>query len=120
MIAPDQRAFEAHVARPTFRLGEAEGRWRLVEIRWPHAFIGVTAKDGREVILRLDCTGFPQALPTGGPWDMANDRVLAFDLWPRGQGRPSVGGFPHRLEERHRAVLALRPRKLRRSRKLAQ
>lgn len=86
MIGPDQRAFEADVARPTFRLGEVDGRWRLVEIRWPHAFIGVTAKDGREVVLRLECTGFPQTLPTGGPWDMADDRILPFDLWPRGQG----------------------------------
>lgn len=86
MIGPDQRAFEADVARATFRLGQAEGRWRLVEIRWPHAFIGVTAKDGREFVLRLNCAGFPQALPTGGPWDMAADRILPFDLWPRGQG----------------------------------
>src|SRR3546814_4360831 len=45
-------------------LGQAEGRWRLVEIRWPHAFISVTAKDGREFLLRLNCAGFPQALPT--------------------------------------------------------
>src|SRR3546814_15377790 len=61
-------------------LGQAEGRWRLVEIRWPHAFISVTAKDGREFLLRLNCAGFPQALPTGGPWDMAADRILPFDL----------------------------------------
>src|SRR3546814_19016285 len=67
-------------------LGQAEGRWRLVEIRWPHAFISVTAKDGREFLLRLNCAGFPQALPTGGPWDMAADRLLPFAPWPRGQG----------------------------------
>ena len=86
MIGPDQRAFEADVAKAAFRLGEVEGRWRLVEVAWPFAFIGVTAKDGREYVLRLNCAGYPQAAPTGGPWDQELNRVLAFDLWPLGLG----------------------------------
>ena len=86
MIGPDQRAFEADVAKARFRLGVSEGRWRLVEFRWPDAFIGVTAKDGREFVLRMNCAGYPQAPPTGGPWDLQRDAILAFDLWPKGQG----------------------------------
>lgn len=86
MSGPDQRAFEADVAKATFRLGQAEGRWRLVETAWPHAFVAVTAKDGREYLLRLNCAGYPQTPPTGGPWDAQQNQVLAFDLWPRGQG----------------------------------
>ncbi|EQD49663.1 hypothetical protein B2A_07588, partial [mine drainage metagenome] len=31
-------------------------------------------------------TGYPQAAPTGGPWDMNTNQVLPFDLWPRGRG----------------------------------
>ena len=86
MIGPDQRAFEADAAKAAFRLGQAEGRWRLISMAWPFAFFGVVAKDGREYVLRLNCAGYPQVAPTGGPWDMKSDKVLAFDLWPRGQG----------------------------------
>lgn len=86
MIGPDQRAFEADVAKAAFRLGVAEGRWRLAALAWPFAFIGVVAKDGREYVLRLNCAGYPQVAPTGGPWDLLAGRILAFDLWPRGRG----------------------------------
>ena len=86
MNGPDQRAFEADVAKAAFRLGEGEGRWRLIETAWPYAFIAVTAKDGSEYVLRLDCAGYPQVPPTGGPWDVTRNEVLAFDRWPRGQG----------------------------------
>ena len=83
---PDQRAFESDVGKAAFRLGEIEGRWRLVETRWPYVFAGVAASDGREYVLRLECAGYPQVAPTGGPWDRALDAVLAFDQWPRGKG----------------------------------
>ena len=86
MSAPDQRSFEADVAMPAFRLGEAEGRWRLVEIAWPFVLIAVTAKDQRQYVLRFDCSGYPQTPPTGGPWDSSRNAVLAFDLWPQGRG----------------------------------
>jgi len=86
VTGPDQRAFEADVAKAAFRLGEAEGHWRLIEINWPLTFIGVVAKDGQEYVLRLNCAGYPQVAPTGGPWDMKLNQILAFDLWPRGAG----------------------------------
>ena len=86
MIGPDQRAFEADVAKAAFRLGVVEGRWRLIETAWPYGFTAVTARDGREYVLRLDCAGYPQIPPTGGPWDVTRNEVLAFDRWPRGRG----------------------------------
>jgi hypothetical protein len=86
VIGPDQRAFETDVAKAAFRLGQAEARWRLIEVTWPFAFMGVVAKDRREYVLRLNCAGYPQVAPTGGPWDMKANQVLAFDLWPRGSG----------------------------------
>jgi hypothetical protein len=86
VISPDQRAFEADVAKAAFRLGQAEGRWQLIEVTWPFAFISVSAKDGEMYVLRLNCAGYPQAAPTGGPWDLKANKVLAFDRWPRGHG----------------------------------
>ena len=86
MIAPDQRAFEADVLKAPFRLGQTEGRWRLVDVVWPFAFIGVIAKDAREYVLRFNCAGYPQMAPTCGPWDVKTNQILAFDLWPRGRG----------------------------------
>lgn len=86
MSAPDERAFKADVAKARFRLGQADKRWRLVNITWPFALISVTAKDGREFVLRFNCSGYPQSPPTAGPWDINRDTILAFDLWPRSQG----------------------------------
>lgn len=86
MIGPDQRAFEADVAKAAFRLGVIDGRWRLDSITWPYVFIGVVACEGREYMLRLNCAGYPQVAPTGGPWDMAKNQILPFAQWPKGRG----------------------------------
>jgi hypothetical protein len=74
------------VAKPAFRLGQVQGCWRLISVDWPFAFLGVVARDCREYVLRLNCCGYPQVAPTGGPWDLRTNQVLAFDLWPRGHG----------------------------------
>ena len=86
MTAPDEWAFRADVAKANFRLGQLEGRWRLVAITWPFALIGVTAKDGQEYILRFKCSGYPQSLPTAVPWDPEKNTILAFDKWPKSGG----------------------------------
>ena len=85
-MLPDERAFRADVDRPEFRLGELEGRWHLISISWPNAIITVTAADGRKVALRFDCSGFPAALPTAGPWDIERNARLAPADWPKGKG----------------------------------
>jgi len=85
-MAPDEKALRAHLAKAPFRAGAADGRWRLIDIAWLLVFIAVTAKDGREYVLRFNASGFPAAPPTAGPWDMTANAVLAFDLWPRSKG----------------------------------
>jgi hypothetical protein len=85
-MLPDERAFRADVDAAPFRLGVADGRWRLVAINWPHALIAVTASDGREYVLRFNCTGFPTAPPTAGPWDPTRNTPLAGNRWPRSRG----------------------------------
>lgn len=83
---PDKRALKADLANAAFRAGMADGRWRLVQLNWPHAFIAVTARDGREFVLRFECTGYPGAPPTAGLWDLERNAVLAPDRWPSSQG----------------------------------
>ena len=84
MSGPDERAFEADAAKPAFRLGQAEGRWRLLKTVWPFVFMSVTAKDVRAFTLRFNCAGYPQTPPTAGPWDINRNAVLAIDRWQRG------------------------------------
>jgi len=86
VTAPDERAFQADLEKARFRLGQVENRWRLVSIAWPFVLIGVTAKDGREYVLRFHCAGYPQTPPTAGPWDVERNAILAFDHWPRSHG----------------------------------
>jgi hypothetical protein len=83
---PDERALRADVAKASFRLAQAEGRWRLLRIEWPIVVIAVTARDGREFALRFDCSGYPANAPTARPWNADGDAPLAFELWPGSLG----------------------------------
>jgi hypothetical protein len=85
-MAPDEKALRADVAKPAFRAGVADRRWRLIDIAWPHVFIANIAKDVSEYVLRFDCKGFPASPPTAGPWDTARNAVLAPALWPQSRG----------------------------------
>jgi len=84
--SPDQRAFEADVDKAAFRLGQLERRWHLLSIKWPFVYISITAKDGTEFDFRFECTDYPRTEPTGGPWDLQRDAVLAAERWPQGNG----------------------------------
>lgn len=83
-MTPDRAALERDLAMAPFREGVARKRWRLVEVTWPYALVGVTARDGREFILRLDCCGYPAEPPTGGFWDVETGAYLAQHAWPKG------------------------------------
>jgi hypothetical protein len=91
VTAPDERAFQADAAKPRFRLGEVEKRWRLLKVAWPLVHIAINAKDGSEYVLRFNCAGYPQNPPTAGPWDVTQDRVLPFAHWPRSSGGGRLG-----------------------------
>lgn len=85
-VLPDERAFRADVESAAFRLGVADGRWRLIAIDWPYATIGVVARDGREIVLRFHCAGFPASPPTARLWDPERNSALAHERWPRSNG----------------------------------
>ncbi len=85
-MSPDEQALRVDTESPAFRLGCFEQRWRLMDIRWPHAQISISAKDAREFAFRFECTGFPEAPPTAGPWDSASDTPLRASSWPQSKG----------------------------------
>jgi len=86
MTTPDERALMADLGRPTFKLAQAEGRWRLINVTWPFVFIEVSAADDQQYAFRFNCAGYPQQAPTGGPWDMQRNAVLAPNRWPKSKG----------------------------------
>jgi hypothetical protein len=63
-----------------------EGRLRILKTEWPHCYIAVKAKDGREHVLRFNCQGYPETPPTAGPWDIDQNKILDFAKWPKGNG----------------------------------
>lgn len=79
---------ETHLRSGRFLAGASKGRWRLIDLRWPLAFIEVSAGDGRRFSLRFECSGYPDTAPTATLWNMATDQRLEASHWPRG-GRVS-------------------------------
>jgi hypothetical protein len=94
-MSPDERALRADLARANFRLGEAEKRWCLLGITWPHALIAVTAKDLRSYALRFNCSGYPSNPPTAGPWDVQRNAILTGNMWPCSRGGRLGAVFRH-------------------------
>lgn len=86
MSGPDEKALSADIAKPSFKLAELEGRWRIVGNSWPYVFVGITASDNREFVLRFDCVGYPERPPTAGLWDISTGMQLDFAKWPQGRG----------------------------------
>jgi hypothetical protein len=86
---PDQKAFEAHVAKADFRLGVIEGRWKHLATVWPRAVIEVTASARPPAPERFaflfELTGYPTTAATACPWDAEKNARLAFSSWPSGK-----------------------------------
>ena len=84
----DEENLRKDLMSPRFLSGEDRGRWKLRELRWPYLFVDLVAtKLQQNYTLRLNCTNYPSDSPTGGFWDMENERVLAAGSWPRGSSR---------------------------------
>jgi hypothetical protein len=79
---------EAHLKAGRFLAGVARGRWELLMQDYPGVLVAIVARDGRRVILRFDCTGYPQRPPTATVWNTDKDERMPGDRWPRG-GRVS-------------------------------
>ncbi len=86
-MAPDEQSLRADLASARFLSGEDRNRWQFKKLEWPHVYISVFARDGREYVLRLNCSGFPAAAPTGTFWDLTIGNRLSFDKWPKGGER---------------------------------
>lgn len=87
-MTPDERTFRAHLEEGPFRAGVEAGRWWLVAIDWPIAFIAIRAAhrpgSPHAFILRFELTNYPAAAPTAGPWDVATGALLGADRRPKG------------------------------------
>ena len=87
----DQQMFERGVSSASFRLGVRDKRWRVIEIRWPHAFIAVHAAERNgapnEYVFRFDCSNYPQNAVTAQPWMPSLGGPLPANQWPTGASR---------------------------------
>jgi hypothetical protein len=87
-MSPSEHALEFHLRSGRFLAGIARDRWQLLGIAFPTVHVAICARDARRVVLRFDCTGYPDTPPTATVWDWANQRALSANLWPCG-GRVS-------------------------------
>lgn len=89
LTAPDERAFRLAVESAEFLDGVDRGRWRLLQVAWPHALIAVAAapreRGPEEFVLRFGLSGYPQAAPTATPWDLEREDVLDAEQRPKGE-----------------------------------
>jgi hypothetical protein len=86
---PDERAFRVHLEEGPFRAGVEDGRWWLIAIDWPIAFIAVRAvhrPGGPDAfVLRFDLTNYPSAAPTSAPWDLTTGALMGAERRPKGE-----------------------------------
>lgn len=93
-MAPDEQSLCADLTSARFLSGEDRNRWQFKKLEWPHLYVNVIGRDGREFTLRLDCSGFPSSAPTGTFWDLPTNSRLAFDKWPQGGERIQLAFKP--------------------------
>lgn len=94
-VRPDELVFRSHIQGGAFLAGVDGRRWRLISIDWPHALIGVNARQREEwpseYVFRFECSNYPQAAVTAQPWDLDQKLPLDAKRWPGGKSRiPSV------------------------------
>ena len=94
LLPPDERMLRLHLESGRFRSGVLAGRWRLVAIDWPHAVIGIKARDDIEYGFRFHCADYPHTAVTAQPWDLVNNAQLSDDQWPTGRERVSYAFNP--------------------------
>jgi len=98
-MQPDERVFRTHIEAGPFQSGVDRGRWRLLSIAWPYAFITISAvareRAPGEYTFRFECSNYPQTAPTAQPWDVEHGRPLEPRCWPIGRGRVQVAFNPN-------------------------
>src|SRR5882724_12929837 len=83
-----QRTLEHHLKSGRFIAGAARARWQLITHDFPEVIVAIAARDARRVVLRFDCTGYPEQSPTATVWDLETKQRMPGHRWPRG-GRVS-------------------------------
>src|SRR5258708_3033008 len=87
-MMPDERTFRAHLEEGSFRVGVEDGRWRLIAMDWPIAFIAVRAAHRPDspdaFVFRFDLTNYPAAAPTSAPWDLVTGTLMGAERRPKG------------------------------------
>ena len=88
VTAPDARAVRDHLLGGRFQAGAAAGDWRLISQDGRFAIVAVSAakrpNSPTEFVLRFDLTGYPNAAPSGGLWDLDTNASLMADQRPKG------------------------------------
>ncbi len=92
-MAPDERAFRADVDAGPFLTGVDRGRWELVDISWPYAFINVAAAPRAGApsayLFRFDLSGYPNVAATACLWDARQSRQASEAERPKVTWTPS-------------------------------
>jgi hypothetical protein len=87
-VPPDRLLLEEDLAAPSFRRGEADGRWRHVSMSWPFVIVAVVAPPRpnapAEFAFRFECSGYRRTPPTAQPWDVQSGGPLPAGRWPTG------------------------------------
>lgn len=78
IVSPARRTLEGQLAAPRFQAGVESGRWQLLLLAWPWAFVRVNGRDpdsGRTFThdFRLECTGYPDPGPLVERWVFSGD-----------------------------------------------
>ena len=84
VMEPGENALVADLDSADFLSGVDHGYWRLVARDGILVTLDLAAKNGRRVGVRLDCTGYPGAAPTGQLWSIEDDAPLPEGQWPQG------------------------------------
>lgn len=93
-MAPDERAFRAHVSAGRFSVGVDASEWRLVgEITWPHAVVAITAAPRmgapEEYAFRFELSGYPNTPATAAVWNATENRLATETERPKVTYSPS-------------------------------
>lgn len=87
-MTPDERTFRAHLEEGPFRAGVEAGRWWLVAIDWPIAFMAIRAAhrpaSPDAFILKFELSNYPATGPTAAPWDPVTGTLTGADRRPKG------------------------------------
>lgn len=87
----DEECFHSHLEQGPFVSGVDRARWRLIEVAWPCAILGISAaprgQSPSEYGLRFQLSNYPQVAPTARLWDLSRNQPLPPPEWPGGRLR---------------------------------